>query len=349
MTTLVIAVSASILISALCSLLESVLYSTRIITLEAAAASGNRYALAMRAFKSQVDRPLAAILILNTAANTAGAALAGWAAGQVWGAGSLWAFSVFFTLAILLFSEIIPKTVGAVHWRSLWAPSIFPLRMMILLLTPFIWLTQAVTGIITRSRKKGAPVSEEEILAAAHMGARGGEISRMEAELIGNIIGLEEITAADIMTPRTMMMSLSGELTVDEVELDARRWAHTRIPVWQESPDGVKGYVHKDDIIRLEGRDLDKTLMSFIKPVRFVPGGANALRLLASFLALKEHLVIVVDEYGGVMGLVTLEDVIESLVGSEIVDETDQEVDLQEPARRRARAMLKASEEQEQP
>lgn len=347
MTTLIIAVSASLLVSALCSLLESVLYSTRVITLEAAAASGNRHAQAMRAFKSQVDRPLAAILILNTTANTAGAALAGWAAGQVWGAGSLWVFSLFFTLSILIFSEIIPKTVGAVHWRSLWAPSIMPLRIMILLLKPLIWLTQAVTGLITRSRKKGSSVSEDEILAAASLGASGGEISRMEAELIGNIIGLEEISAEDIMTPRTMMMSLNGALTVDEVELEARHWAHTRVPVWENSADGVVGYVHKDDIIRLEGRDLDKTLLHFLKPVRFVPPGANALRLLANFLSRKEHLVIVVDEYGGVMGMVTLEDVIESLVGSEIVDETDQDVDLQETARLRARAMLKASEDDE--
>ncbi len=347
MTTLIIAVGASLLISALCSLLESVLYSTRIITLEAAAAGGNRRAQAMRAFKSQVDRPLAAILILNTAANTAGASLAGWAAGQVWGAGSLWAFSAFFTLSILIFSEIIPKTVGAVHWRGLWGPSILPLKIMILLLRPLIWLTQAVTGLITRSRKKGSTISEEEILAAASLGASGGEISRMEAELIGNIIGLEEISAEDIMTPRTMMMSLNGELTVDEVELEARRWAHTRIPVWRGNPDQVAGYVHKDNIIRLEGRDLDKNLLSFLKPVRFVPPGANALRLLANFLSRKDHMVIVVDEYGGVMGLVTLEDVIESLVGSEIVDETDQEVDLQETARLRARAMLKASEEEQ--
>ncbi|MCB2227295.1 MAG: hemolysin family protein [Desulfarculaceae bacterium] len=345
MTTLIIAVTASILISALCSLLESVLYSTRLITLEAAAAQGNRLARAMRAFKSQVDRPLAAILILNTAANTAGAALAGWAAGQVWGAGSLWAFSAFFTLAILLFSEIIPKTVGAVFWRVLWGPSIYPLKIMVLVLRPFIWLTQAVTGLITARRKKGSSISEDEIVAAARLGASGGEISRMEAELINNIIQLEEITAEDIMTPRTVMMSLDGALTVDEVELQARHWPHTRLPVWRDNPDQVVGYVLQDSIFRSESRDQDRALFELAKPVRFVPPGINALKLLASFLGSKEHLVIVVDEYGGVMGLVTLEDVIESLVGSEIVDETDEEVDLQEAARRRAKAVLKASRE----
>ena len=347
MTTLIIAVSASILVSALCSLLESVLYSTRMITLEAATAQGNRLARAMRAFKSQVDRPLAAILILNTAANTAGAALAGWAAGQVWGAGSLWAFSAFFTLAILIFSEIIPKTVGAVFWRVLWGPSIYPLKFMVALLKPIIWLTQAITGLITSRRKVGSLVSEDEIVAAARLGASGGEISRMEAELINNIIQLEEVSAEDIMTPRTVMMSLNGELTVDEVELEARHWPHTRLPVWRGNPDQVVGYVLKDTIIRAGSRDQERDLFSLAKPVRFVPPGANALKLLASFLAKHDHLVVVVDEYGGVMGLVALEDVIESLVGSEIVDETDEEVDLQEAARRRARAVLKASREEE--
>ncbi|MCF8034767.1 MAG: hemolysin family protein [Desulfarculaceae bacterium] len=345
MTTLIIAVCASILVSALCSLLESVLYSTRVITLEAAAAQGNRLARAMRAFKTQVDRPLAAILILNTAANTAGAALAGWAAGQVWGAGSLWAFSAFFTLAILIFSEIIPKTVGAVFWRVLWGPSIYPLKIMVLVLKPFIWMTQAITGLITAHRKKGSPVSEDEIVAAARLGASGGEISRMEAELINNIIQLEEITAEDIMTPRTVMMSLDGALTVDEVELESRHWPHTRVPVWRDNPDQVVGYVLQDIILRAVATDQEKTLFELAKPVRFVPPGANALKLLASFLGSKDHLVVVVDEYGGVMGLVTLEDVIESLVGSEIVDETDEEVDLQEAARRRAKAVLKASRE----
>ena len=131
MTTLILAVSLSVLVSALCSLLESVLYSTRAITLEAAADQGNAWARQMKRFKSQVDRPLSAILILNTLANTAGASLAGWAAGQVWGPQSLWIFSLVFTLAILIFSEILPKTIGAVYWRKLWPLSVPPLTGMV--------------------------------------------------------------------------------------------------------------------------------------------------------------------------------------------------------------------------
>lgn len=340
MTTLIFAVGVSILVSALCSLLESVLYSTRILTLEAAASRGSAAALLMRGLKLELDRPLAAILILNTAANTAGAALAGWAAAQVWGAGSLWVFSLSFTLAILFFSEIIPKTVGAVFWRGLWPSAVYLLRFMVTLLGPLIWLTRAVTRLITRGRAKAAQVSEEEILAAARLGAKGGEITTMEAELIQNIICLEELTAADIMTPRTVMLSVEGSRRVGQVQPEARRWVHTRVPVYKGDPDEVKGYVLKHDIVQADGEALARPLFSLAKPVRFVPPFSNALTLLHSFLTRRHHLALVVDEYGGIMGLVTLEDVIESLVGSEIVDEIDQAVDLQELARQRGRAML---------
>lgn len=345
MTTLILAVSVSVVVSALCSLLEAVLYSTRMVTLEAAAIHGNRVALIMRALKLKVDRPLAAILILNTAANTAGAALSGWAAAEVWGAGSLWVFSACFTLAILIFSEIIPKTVGAVYWRSLWGPSVYPLRVMVAGLRPIIWLTRMVTGLVTRGREMSVKISEEEILAAARLGAKGGQISSLEADLINNIIGLEELSAADIMTPRTVMLSVDGSRRIGQVQPEARAWDHTRVPVYSGRPDEVVGYVLKDDIGLVEGPALERPVASLAKPVRFLPPSTNALLLLSGFLRRREHLALVVDEYGGIMGLVTLEDVIESLVGSEIVDETDQDEDLQEVARRRGRAMLAQGEE----
>lgn len=346
MTTLIIAVSASIVISALCSLLEAVLYSTRIVTLEAEASAGNRLALTMAALKSQVDRPLAAILILNTAANTAGAALAGWAAAELWGSGSLWVFSIAFTLAILIFSEIIPKTVGVVYWRGLWGPSVYLLKFMVALLWPLIWLTRIITRTITRKQDTEVAVSEDEILAAARLGAADGEISLVEAELINNIIGLEEINAADIMTPRTVMFSVDGVRPIGQVQEEARRWTHSRVPVYRREPDEVSGYVLKHDIGQAEGEELKLPLATLAMPVRFVPPSINALSLLKSFLHRRQHLAMVVDEYGGIMGIVTLEDVFESLVGSEIVDETDEVVDLQEAARKQGRAKLSKNGDQ---
>ncbi|MGD8562567.1 MAG: hemolysin family protein [Desulfarculaceae bacterium] len=340
MATLILAVSISILVSAMCSLLESVLYSTRMISLEAAVHKGNRRAKRMRVLKSQVERPLASILILNTLANTAGAALAGWAAAQVWGAGSLWAFSLAFTMAILLFSEIIPKTVGAVHWRRLWSLSVWPLEGMLLLLAPVIWLTQALTRMITRGRKMTPKISEDEILAAARMGASGGEISEMEHHLITNIIHLEEQRASDIMTPRTVLFTTDGAQSVSQARKAAQDWPHTRVPVVLAEPEDVRGYVIRNEVMIAPESDTPLVESDLLKPVRFVPASANALNLLHSFLRRREHFYLVVDEYGGIMGLVGLEDVLESLVGSEIVDEHEQVADLQELARQRGQKVL---------
>lgn len=340
MIILIVAVSGSILISSLCSLLESVLFSTRIITLEALALGGEGYAQQMKRLKAEVDKPLSAILILNTVAHTAGAAAAGWAAGQVWGAGSLWAFSLFFTLAILILSEIIPKTVGAVYWRALWRGSVWPLRVMVVMTLPVIWLTQGVTRAITRRRKHGPSISEDEILAAARLGHTGGQISKLEHDLIRNIILLEEARAADIMTPRTVLFSAQADLPLDQAQAEAPGWPHSRVPLWDSGPEDVIGYAVKDQVITARAEP-GMRLRDLRKPVRFVPASANALDLLNSFLRRREHLCLVVDEYGGIMGLVTLEDVLESVVGSEIVDEDETVADLQEMARRRARARIR--------
>lgn len=344
MLTLVLAVAVTVGVSFFCSLLESVLYSTRAITLEAAAGDGSRQALAMKKLKAQVETPLSAILILNTLANTGGAALAGWAAGEVWGAGSLLVFSAVFTLAILLFSEILPKTLGAVHWRSLWLWAVGPLTVMVTVLKPVIWLTQVMTSSVTKKRGSGHGISEQEILAAARLGARGGEISKLEHDLIQNIIALEEVKAGEIMTPRTVMFCVDGSLRLSQVADQARKWPVSRVPVYVGNPDEVVGYVMKSEILARDGRQKDERLLKVAKRVRFVPPSANALDLLNSFLRHREHLCLVVDEYGGIMGLLTLEDVLETLVGSEIMDEKDQVADLRELARKRAKRVLRDQE-----
>lgn len=344
MLTLVLAVVITVGVSFFCSLLESVLYSTRAITLEALANQGSRQAMAMKRLKAAIETPLAAILILNTLANTGGAALAGWAAGEVWGTGSLLLFSAGFTLTILMFSEILPKTLGAVHWRGLWRFSVGPLSVMVLVLKPVIWLTQTVTSLVTKRRSTTVRVSEDEILAAARMGARGGEISKLEHDLIQNIIALEDVRAGEIMTPRTVMFMVDGSRLLSQVAEEARGWSFSRVPVYVGNPDEVVGYVLKNDVLGRDPRQKDERLLQVAKRVRFVPPSANALDLLNSFLRRREHLNLVVDEYGGIMGLITLEDVLETLVGSEIVDEKDQVADMQELARKRGRRVLKEQE-----
>lgn len=346
MTTLVLAVAISLGVSTLCSLLESVLYSTRIISLEAEANQGVVRAQQMKRLKKEVDKPLAAILILNTLAHTVGAALAGWAAGELWGAKSLWVFSLAFTLAILVISEIIPKTVGAVYWRLLWKGSVPTLRFMVASVRPVIWFTQLITRLITRGQAKSPSISEDEILAAAKLGAKDGEISKMEHELIHNIIGLEDVRAGDIMTPRTVLFTARADLPLSFAQREAKDWPHTRVPLVDDGPEDVVGYVIKDEVVAAELGDPTETLQKLNKRVRFVPPSANALGLLESFLKRREHMYLVVDEYGGIMGLVSLEDVLESLVGSEIVDEHETVADLAELARRRAQAKLNLPDDQ---
>jgi CBS domain containing-hemolysin-like protein len=313
--------------------------------LEAEAHLGVAQARQMKRMKAEVDVPLSAILILNTLAHTVGAALAGWAAGEIWGAGSLWVFSLVFTLAILIFSEIIPKTVGAVYWRALWKGSVPVLRIMIASVRPVIWFTQLITKLITRGSGKAPSISEEEILAAAKMGATAGQISNMEHELIHNIIGLEEVRAGDIMTPRTVLFTARTDTPLSQARQEAKDWPHTRVPLVDDGPEDVVGYVIKDDVVAAEAEKPGDTLADLAKRVRFVPPSANALDLLQSFLKRREHMYLVVDEYGGIMGLVSLEDVLESLVGSEIVDEHETVADLADLARRRAKAKLKLSED----
>jgi CBS domain containing-hemolysin-like protein len=344
MATLITAVSLCIGFSFLCSLLESVLYSTRAITLEAAANRGSREAMAMRGLKAKVEKPLAAILILNTVANTGGAAITGWAAGELWEGGALLLFSALFTLGVLLVGEIVPKTLGAVHWRSLWRWSLGPIRVIMVSLAPVTWMTQVITRLVVRGHSGPPRVSEDEILAAARLGARGGEISKLEHDLIKNIILLEEVKASDIMTPRTVMFAADGGLPLAQAQEQARSWPYSRVPVYKKDVEDVVGYVLKAQVLALGSPTPPGKLSCLAKEVIFVPPSANALNLLNSFLRRREHMCLVVDEYGGIMGLVTLEDVLESLVGSEIVDEKDQVDDLQALARRRGRAVLDSTE-----
>ncbi len=344
MATLVLIVCISVLVSAICSLLESILYSTRVITLEARAAEGNRAAQVMRGFKSDVDRPLSAILILNTLANTAGAALAGWAAGELWGAGSLWVFSLVFTMMILLLSEIIPKTIGAVFWRNLWPVAIWPLQLILIILWPLVWITRFLTGLITLKGGAAQIVSEDEIIAAAKLSAHGGEISHSEAEMIRNVVNLEEKTAEHLMTPRTVMLAMDGNRLISEVQPEAEGWQYTRILIYEENADRLTGYILRYEICGAKGKDLNSPVKALANPIRFVSESMNALTLLNRMLTRREHIYAVVDQYGGVMGLVTLEDVLEALVGKEIVDEKDDIVDTQAFAKTQGQAVIKAVE-----
>jgi CBS domain containing-hemolysin-like protein len=256
-------------------------------------------------------------------------------ANQVWGGAMMPVFSACFTLAILFLAEIMPKTLGAVYWRTFWPFIVWPLKIMNYALYPAVLLTQKFSNLLTRGRSV-AQVTEEEILALVRMGASEGEITDRESRLVHNIIDLENIPIREIMTPRTVVFSLDADISVADAvsAIDAKGF--TRIPLYEEDRENIIGYIITHDLFSAKTlSNPEAPIRSIAKPITFVPDTTNALALLTGSLGQRKHIFVAVDEYGGVAGLITLEDLIETLLGHEIVDETDKAVDLQEIARRR--------------
>ena len=335
---LIVVVVLTIFISSQCSLYEAVLYSTRMGTLESEKTGGKRQALAIKmiGMKSRISIPLSAILILNTIANTAGATLAGMYAAKAIGEAHVPMFSVAFTLAILFFAEMIPKTVGAAHWRSLWPFVVWPLTIMKYLLFPLLYVTHKFTDTMTRQGENTSRVTEEDILGTIRLGARGGEISQWESLMLHNIIQLENKKVEDIMTPRTVMFSMNQERTVKDAYELARAKGFSRIPVYRGDRENIVGYVmvHELGSTQIQSQP-DTNLSTITKPIMFVKEDENCLVLLTQFLKKRLHIAMIGDDYGGVAGLVTLEDLLETVLGTEIVDENDSVIDLQKLARNR--------------
>lgn len=345
MTLLILIVFLTMTISGICSLFEAVLYSTRVGTLEVAKKNKQKKTLANKLLnmKRNIAAPIAAILILNTISNTAGASLAGMFAAKEFGENYVLLFSILFTLGILFLSEIIPKTVGAVHWRYLWSVIVVPLSFIKLMLHPLIYITQKLSNFITRGQPHES-ITEEEILAAAQMGAREGEISDQEHLIIDNLINLENRIVKEIMTPRPVIFSLDARLKIKKSLQIAAEKGFTRIPIYEEDREHIIGYVMIHDLSsanNLENPDI--SLKDIARPMPFVPETINCFTVLFDFLRTKKQVAIVIDEFGGVSGLITLEDLLETLLGHEIVDEHDKAIDLQEVARKQ-KQMLKLFE-----
>jgi CBS domain containing-hemolysin-like protein len=337
MTLLIIIVLITILVSANCSLYEAVLYSTRRATLESAKTQAERGRLAKHfiKMKTNISEPIAAILILNTIANTAGASMAGMYAAQVLGPNFVPVFSILFTLAILFLAEIMPKTVGAIHWKNIWPFIVYPLQIMKSSMYPLIIVTEKVTRILTRG-KKGSAITEDEILALVHLGAREGEITHEESRMVKNIIHLEDKKVEQVMTPRGMIFSLDANTKIEEAFQIVSEKGFTRIPIYTGDKENIVGYVLAKDIFSLNIHNQSSARLKDIsRSINSVHVDTNCLSLLNQFLKNRTHIEIVMDEYGGVDGLVSLEDLLETALGTEIVDETDREVDLQEAARKK--------------
>ncbi|MDT8436222.1 MAG: hemolysin family protein [Gemmatimonadota bacterium] len=336
MTLLILYVALALGVSFLCSIMEAVLLSVTpsyAATLEARGSAAGRRLVRL---KAEVDRPLAAILSLNTIAHTVGATGAGAQAAVVFGSTWLGVFSAVLTFAILVLSEIIPKTLGALYWRGLVPWVVRALVPVMLLMWPLVKLSQGITWLIARGRQE--PVVERaEIAALAELGAREGVLRASESRIVRNLFRFGELWAEDIMTPRTVLVALPEEWPVARaLELeDVLRFS--RLPVYRGSRDSVTGFVLKSDILlhaaRAAGRPGDARLADLRRPLLHVPESLPVPQLFDRLMADGSHIALVVDEFGGTAGLVTMEDVFETLIGLEIVDEADTVEDLRELAR----------------
>ena len=344
MLELVVAVSAAVLISAMCSLFEAVLYSVPLSHIESMAAEGRGAGRILQRLRQDVDRPISAILSLNTIANTAGASIAGAAALKVFGNEWLAYFSAFFTLAILMFSEVIPKTTGVVYNRTLSLVIARPVNFLVFIFSPLIWFTGLVTKLISRDNVHDH-VSQDELLSMARMGLKAGSIEADEAEVIQNVLSLQGKTVSEIMTPRTVAFSLSADATLREVKDSSGLLNYSRIPVFDKDVDDVVGMILRHDLLTAlaDGRG-DTRVEELMRPVDFVAQSLSVHRLLRMLMDRRQHLLMVVDEFGGLVGLVSLEDVLEEILGKEIVDESDQVADLRELARQRRQKTLEGGQ-----
>lgn len=334
--------------SFLCSLLEAVLLSVPqshvAVLVERECVTGKR----LQRMKDDIDQPLAAILTLNTFAHTLGAAGVGAQAAIIWGEAWVGLVSFVVTLLVLVFSEIIPKTVGAVHSKALTPFAVWTIHYLIIGLKPFVVACNWVSLLFSGSRQGTPKLSRDEVRGIAQMALDEGAIDHAEAVVLRNLIALREVTVEEIMTPRTVVYALRADQTIAEITAgEPPQFA--RIPIVDESLDQPRGVVHRREIVKAlgEGRG-DTRLGELARPLHAVPEVARLPAVLEDFIKRREHLFLVVDEYGGSVGIVTLEDVIESLLGVEIMDETDSVADMQKLAKQRLARRKRAENETRQ-
>ena len=321
-------------VSFLCSLLEAVLLSVNSSYIAAGLASGQRTATWWQRCKEDIDKPLAAILSLNTIAHTVGAAGAGAQATALFGEVYFGVISAVLTLLILVFSEIIPKTLGARYWRQLAPACALILKWVQRLMSPLVWLTQWIT-IFFSQKEEAASVSRAEFAALAEMGVEEGVFSPREARAVRSLLHFSRLKVRDVMSPRPVIFSLDGDKTAEQVLAENPSLPFSRIPIYRDQADNVYAFVRKDEILRAAIEAPGTVLHTLQRPLLIVPDNLPLRGMIQKMLVPGKQMALAVGEYGELHGLVTTEDLVETLLGFEITDETDEVVDMQVFARQR--------------
>ncbi len=337
----------SISFSFLCSILEAVLLSITPSFIRQEAAKNSQTGKLFTEFKKDIDKPLSAILTLNTIAHTVGAIGVGAIAGKIFGEDEIdlgimhlsyeAIIAGAMTLAILILSEIIPKTIGANNWRGYAGFTARTLKILLIILKPFVWLSQLITKSLKKDKEKSV-LSRVDLAVMAQEGEDSGSLDKRESAIIKNLINFESLTVRDIMTPKTVMFMIEEDMTLEEFNQQKNHHIFSRIPIYNDTRDNITGMILKDNILQLlvDG-DTHKPVKEIKREVDFVNVDLPLTKLFQIFTKERHHLAVVRDEFSTVLGLVTMEDLFETLLGVEILDESDMVANLQDFAKKRSK------------
>lgn len=330
---LIIAVAFTLGISFFCSLFEALVLSTTIADIETLKRSHARRGAILEELKRSLDETISAILTLNTVANTLGSVIIGGLSAQLFGSAALGLLSAILTLAILIFSEVLPKNLGVAYRRSLQPHVVYPLWWICRILAPITY----ICGLLVRwaiPRKIDTHTDDEEIILLAERGAQQGTLTKSESSIIANALSLDDVRVSEIMTPRIVVTALRKSATIADVFKEFPNLPFARMPVYGRNLDEVVGMVRRRDLLNAKAHDRDlETVEKLMQEIHFVPETVTAGNALQVFLRTHQQLLVVVDEFGSTAGVVTMEDVIEHLLGREIFEKDDPAVDMRELAR----------------
>lgn len=335
MTILLLYLFLALAVSFLCSIIEAVLLSTPLSYLMAKEERKLSWPRKFIGLKSSIDRPLSAILSLNTIAHTVGAAGVGAQAVKVFGEAYFGLVSAILTILILIITEIIPKTIGAKFWKGLARFTYHTIQVLIIVTYPLVWLSGIITSWISKG-EGNISTSREEISILASIGAKQGVFTEKEYKIIHNVLRLKNVIVKEIMTPRVVVAIANEDLLLFDFLKNKEYLKYSRIPVFHENIENITGYVFRQQVFEMLAEDQHKLRLKDIKrEILVVPDRKVLFDVWEKMIEKKEHIALVVDEYGGMDGIVTLEDIIETLLGLEIVDEKDTITDMQKYARER--------------